>query len=191
MIIAGVDEVGRGPLVGEVVAAAVILPEPHNIDNLKDSKKLSAKAREKLFDIICEKASAWSIASATPQEIDQINILQGSLLAMQRAVMQLAVKPDLVLVDGNRAPELEVRTECIIKGDTKIAAISAASIIAKVYRDRQMYALHAQYSQYGFARHKGYPTPEHLAALEEHGPIYGQHRMSFGPVARLRTEVTT
>ncbi len=191
MLIAGVDEVGRGPLVGAVVAAAVILPEPHNIDNLKDSKKLSAKERDKLFDIICDRACAWSIAEASPQEIDQINILQASLLAMQRAVQQLDIKPDLVLVDGNRPPTLDIRTECIIKGDAKIAAISAAAIIAKVYRDKQMYALDAQFPEYGFAKHKGYPTPEHLAALEEYGPIPEQHRMSFGPVARCLADTVS
>lgn len=187
MLIAGVDEVGRGPLVGEVVAAAVILPEACNIENLKDSKKLSEKARNSLYDIICSQARDYSIAAATPQEIDQINILQASLLAMQRAVQSLKIKPDLVLVDGNRAPKLDITTECIIKGDSKIPAISAAAIIAKVHRDRQMYTLHEKYPEYGFAKHKGYPTPEHLAALKKYGPITGQHRMSFGPVARILT----
>jgi ribonuclease HII len=181
MLIAGVDEVGRGPLVGSVVAAAVILPDNHGIVGIKDSKKLSDKKRDQLFIEISSKAIAWHIALATHEEIDQINILQAAMLAMQRAVMGLTVKPTKVLVDGNRCPALPYPSEAIIGGDNLIEQISAASILAKVYRDRQMIELDKEYPGYGFARHKGYATAEHLYALQKYGPIK-QHRRSFAPV---------
>lgn len=184
MLIAGVDEAGRGPLVGDVVAAAVILPDDHGIADIKDSKKLTEKKREFLFDLICNKAIAWHIAAATPEEIDRLNILQASLLAMQRAVSGLIVKPNKVLVDGNKCPKLPYITEAIVQGDSKVQSISAASILAKVFRDRQLLELDKLYPAYGFAQHKGYPTTQHLAALEKFGPIK-EHRRSFGPVARL------
>ncbi|QJD72233.1 ribonuclease HII [Marinobacterium sp. LSUCC0821] len=182
--IAGVDEVGRGPLVGDVVAAAVIL-DPHNpIDGLMDSKKLSEKRREQLAVEIKEKALAWSIAVATPAEIDQLNILHATMLAMRRAVLGLKAKPDFVYVDGNRCPEIPYPVEAVVKGDSKVAEISAASIIAKVHRDHQMIELDARFPQYQFAKHKGYPTADHLRLLEEHG-VLPEYRRSFGPVKRL------
>lgn len=180
-LIAGVDEAGRGPLVGNVVAAAVILDDNNPIQYLNDSKKLTAKKREQLYTEITEKSLAWSVAHATAKEIDQINILQASLLAMQRAVLCLGIKPDLVLIDGNRCPNLDYPTEAIVKGDTKVAQISAASILAKVVRDRQMLELHKQYPMYGFDKHKGYPTSEHLKRLETEG-VLAEHRRSFKPV---------
>ncbi|HEX5637708.1 MAG TPA: ribonuclease HII [Gammaproteobacteria bacterium] len=183
-LIAGVDEAGRGPLVGAVVAAAVILDPARPVSGLRDSKKLSEKQRERLFPEITEKALAWAIASASAVEIDQINILQASLLAMQRAVEALALSPDIALVDGNRCPKLACRVEAIVKGDSKVEAISAASILAKVERDRQMVALHALYPQYGFNQHKGYPTAAHMALLKQFGPC-AEHRRSFGPVREL------
>ena len=184
MLIAGVDEAGRGPLVGNVVAAAVILPADHGITGIQDSKKLTEKKREYLFNLICEKAIAWHIALATHLEIDKINILQATMLAMQRAVTGLSVKPDKVLVDGNKCPVVPYPVEAIIGGDAKVVEISAASILAKVFRDRQLIELDQLYPQYGFAKHKGYGTKDHIAALEKHGPI-AEHRRSFSPVARF------
>ena len=182
--IAGVDEVGRGPLVGDVVAAAVILDPNNPIDGLMDSKKLSEKRREQLAVEIKEKALAWSIAVATPAEIDQLNILHATMLAMRRAVLGLKAKPDFVYVDGNRSPEIPFPVEAVVKGDSKVAEISAASIIAKVHRDHQMIELDARFPQYQFAKHKGYPTADHLRLLEEHG-VLPEYRRSFGPVKRL------
>ena len=183
-LVAGVDEVGRGPLVGDVVAAAVILDPERPIDGLTDSKKLSEKRREQLAIQIREYALSWSIGVATPSEIDKINILHASMLAMKRAVEGLSVAPDHVQVDGNRCPKVNYTVEAVVKGDAKIAAIGAASIIAKVYRDQQMLELDTQYPQYGFARHKGYPTSEHLKLLQQNG-VLPQYRRSFGPVKRL------
>ena len=182
-LVAGVDEAGRGPLAGPVVAAAVILDDLKPIAGLNDSKKLTEKRREKLYDEILAKALCCSIAEASLQEIDTLNILQATLLAMRRAVDGLRLKPVKVLVDGNRLPVLDVRAEAIVQGDALVPAISAASILAKVHRDRLCAHLHAQYPQYGFDRHKGYGTAEHLQALTEHGPS-PWHRTSFAPVAR-------
>ena len=182
-LIAGVDEAGRGPLAGPVVAAAVILDDLHPIAGLNDSKKLTAKRREKLFDEIKAKALCFSIAEATVQEIDEINILQATLLAMKRAVEGLRLKPVKVLVDGNRLPAIDIRAEAIVQGDALVPAISAASILAKVHRDRLCEQMHAQYPQYGFDQHKGYGTAVHLAALQAHGPAEC-HRLTFAPVAR-------
>ena len=182
-LVAGVDEAGRGPLAGPVVAAAVILDERQPIVGLADSKKLSAARREALYDEIRAKALCCCVAQASVEEIDRLNILQATLLAMQRAVAGLRLKPGLVLVDGNRLPLLEMRAEAIVKGDAKVAAISAASILAKVTRDRGLFQLDQQYPQYGFARHKGYGTAEHLQALRLHGPC-PEHRSSFAPVAQ-------
>lgn len=186
-LIAGVDEVGRGPLVGDVVAAAVILDPNKPIDGLTDSKKLSEKRREQLAAEIKERAVAWCIASASPAEIDEINILHASMLAMQRAVEGLNVQPDHVKVDGNRCPPLSISVEAIVKGDAKVAEIGAASIIAKVHRDQQMIDLDKAYPQYGFAKHKGYPTAEHMKLLQQYG-VLPQYRRSFGPVKRLLEE---
>lgn len=182
-LVAGVDEAGRGPLAGPVVAAAVILDDLQPIAGLNDSKKLTEKRREKLYDEILAKALCCSIAEASVQEVDSLNILQATLLAMRRAVDGLRLKPVKVLVDGNRLPVLEVRAEAIVQGDALVPAISAASILAKVHRDRLCVRLHEQYPQYGFDRHKGYGTAEHLQALADHGPT-PCHRMSFAPVAR-------
>lgn len=183
--IAGVDEVGRGPLVGDVVTAAVILDPANPIDGLTDSKKLTAKRRESMAALIREKSLAWSIGRATPTEIDELNILHATMLAMQRAVAGLALAPNLIRVDGNRAPQWEFATETIIKGDALFAEISAASILAKVTRDADMLALDAAHPEYGFAGHKGYPTKAHFAALAEHG-VLPCYRKSFKPVqARL------
>ncbi len=182
-LMAGVDEAGRGPLAGPVVAAAVILDDLHPIAGLNDSKKLSAKRREKLFDEIKAKALCFSIAEATVQEIDEINILQATMLAMKRAVEGLRLKPVKVLVDGNRLPPIDIRAEAIVQGDALVPAISAASILAKVHRDRLCEQMHAQYPQYGFDQHKGYGTAVHLAALQAHGPA-ACHRLTFAPVAR-------
>ncbi|SIS45891.1 ribonuclease HII [Neptunomonas antarctica] len=182
--VAGVDEVGRGPLVGNVVAAAVILNPEKKIIGLADSKKLTEKKREALYEEIMENALAWAVASASPEEIDQINILHATMLAMQRAVAALQVLPDYVVIDGNRCPELPYPSEAIVKGDSKVEAISAASILAKVVRDREMYVLHEQHPEYGFNKHKGYPTAMHMAALKQHGPL-PQYRKSFRPVAQL------
>ena len=182
-LMAGVDETGRGPLAGPVVAAAVILDDLHPIAGLNDSKKLTAKRREKLFDEIKAKALCFSIAQASVQEIDEINILQATLLAMKRAVEGLRLKPMKVLVDGNRLPAIDIRAEAIVQGDALVPAISAASILAKVHRDRLCEQMHAQYPQYGFDQHKGYGTAVHLAALQAHGPAEC-HRLTFAPVAR-------
>ena len=181
-LLAGVDEAGRGPLAGPVVAAAVILDDMRPIAGLNDSKKLSPARREKLFDEIRAKALCCSIAQASAQEIDEINILQATLLAMRRAVEGLRLKPAKVLVDGNRLPTLDVLAEAIVRGDATVPAISAASILAKVTRDRWCAELDAQYPQYGFAAHKGYGTAEHLAALQAHGAC-PEHRKTFAPVA--------
>lgn len=181
-LIAGVDEAGRGPLAGNVVAAAVILDDLHPIVGLNDSKKLTALRREKLFVEIQAKALCVSIGQASVEEIDRLNILQATMLAMQRAVNGLRLKPVKALIDGNRIPTLDVLAEAIVGGDAKVKAISAASIIAKVVRDRQCDELHAQYPQYGFARHKGYGTAEHMAALRQHGATPA-HRKSYAPVA--------
>ena len=181
---AGVDEAGRGPLAGPVVAAAVILDPTKPIAGLADSKVLTAMRRERLFDEIRAKALACSIAQASVEEIDTLNILQATLLAMQRAVAGLRLPPKLVLVDGNRTPTLPMTSRAIVKGDSRVAAISAASILAKVQRDRLCLDLHAAHPAYGFAGHKGYPTPEHLAALRTHGAC-AAHRRSFGPVRQV------
>jgi ribonuclease HII len=180
-LIAGVDEAGRGPLAGNVVAAAVILDDLRPIKGLADSKKLTALRRDKLYDEICAKALCVSVGQASVEEIDKLNILQATMLAMQRAVSGLRLKPAKVLIDGNRIPKLDVLAEAIVQGDAKVQAISAASIIAKVTRDRQCAELHLSYPQYGFDGHKGYGTAEHLAALREHGPT-PVHRRSFAPV---------
>ena len=183
-LIAGVDEAGRGPLAGPVVAAAVILDDLNPIVGLADSKKLTALKRERLYDEIRAKALCCSIAEATVEEIDELNILQATLLAMRRAVEGLRLKPNKVLVDGNRLPVLDVLAEAIVKGDSKVQAISAASILAKVHRDRWCQELHAQYPHYGFDAHKGYGTAAHLQALKEHGAT-PWHRKSFSPVAEV------
>jgi ribonuclease HII len=182
--VAGVDEAGRGPLAGAVFAAAVILDPEQPISGLNDSKKLSEKRREALFVEIQAKALAWSIAEASAAEIDAINILQASLLAMQRAVAGLSRVPTEVLVDGNRAPAFACPARAIIGGDALEPCISAASILAKVARDRTLLDLHVRYPQYGFDRHKGYPTAEHMAALVAHGAC-PEHRRSFAPVKRV------
>ena len=187
-LICGVDEAGRGPLAGSVYAAAVILDVNNPIIGLADSKKLSEKKRDFLSTEIKSKALAWGIASCTCQEIDEINILQASLLAMKRAIeamqAQFNVVPDLVQVDGNKCPKISLPCEAIVKGDSKVQAISAASILAKVARDAELYELDKIYPQYGFAKHKGYPTAAHLLALQAHG-ICPQHRLSYTPVKAL------
>lgn len=180
-VLAGVDEVGRGPLVGDVVTAAVILDPKYVIAGLADSKKLSEKKRTILAAEIKQHALAWSIGRASPQEIDQLNILHATMLAMTRAVEGLTIQPQHVMVDGNRCPDWPYSSEAIIKGDGLIAEISAASIIAKVTRDEEMMALDLLHPEYGFAQHKGYPTKLHLAKLEEFGPL-AEYRMSFKPV---------
>ena len=182
-LVAGVDEAGRGPLAGPVVAAAVILDDRNPIAGLADSKKLTPVRRERLYEEICAKALCCSIAQASVAEIDQLNILQATLLAMRRAVMGLRLKPAMVLVDGNRLPTLDIPAEAIVKGDALVPAISAASILAKVHRDRWCAQIHGEFPQYGFAGHKGYGTAAHLAALREHGACI-HHRRSFAPVAR-------
>ncbi|CAM4108779.1 ribonuclease HII [Pseudoalteromonas byunsanensis] len=182
--IAGVDEVGRGPLVGDVVTAAVIL-DPHNpIEGLNDSKKLTEKKRTLLAQEIKEKALSFSIGRASVEEIDELNILHATMLAMSRAVEGLSIQPDFVFVDGNRLPKLLMPAQSVVKGDSLVAEISAASIIAKVARDHQMMELDAKYPEFGFAGHKGYPTKAHFAALEAHG-ITPHHRKSFKPVQRI------
>jgi len=182
-LVAGVDEAGRGPLAGPVVAAAVILDDLRPIKGLADSKQLSSKRRDALFDEIRAKALCCSVAQASVDEIDRLNILHATMLAMRRAVQGLRLKPVKVLVDGNRLPPLDVVAEAIVQGDAKVQAISAASILAKVTRDRLLDELHAQHPQYGFDRHKGYGTAQHLAALRAHGPL-PVHRRSFAPVAQ-------
>ena len=182
-LLAGVDEAGRGPLAGPVVAAAVILDERAPIKGLADSKVLTALKRERLYDEIRAKALCCSIALASVEEIDTLNILQATMLAMQRSVEGLRLKPTKVLVDGNRLPSLKVLAEAIVSGDARVPAISAASILAKVTRDRMLQELHVQHPDYGFDRHKGYGTAQHLKALETLGPL-AAHRRSFAPVAR-------
>lgn len=182
--IAGVDEVGRGPLAGDVVAAAVILDPLRPIEGLNDSKKLSQKKREQLFALIQQQAKSWCIARASVAEIDQLNILHASLLAMRRAVEGLSVEPDHVLVDGNKLPPWQYSSEAIVQGDGSVAQISAASILAKVVRDREMIELDKTYPGYGLAQHKGYPTKVHLASLQQLGPC-PIHRSSFAPVKSL------
>ncbi|WP_148715645.1 ribonuclease HII [Chitinolyticbacter meiyuanensis] len=189
MIVCGVDEAGRGPLAGSVYAAAVILPDTHGIAGLNDSKKLSAAQRERLFGEIQLRATAWAIASASASEIDAINILQATLLAMKRAVEALSVAPSKALVDGNRPPRLTIPVETIVKGDATVQAISAASILAKVARDREAHEMELQYPGYGFAQHKGYPTAAHLEALARLGPC-PLHRRSFGPVRAASMQQT-
>ncbi|WP_297206410.1 ribonuclease HII [uncultured Pluralibacter sp.] len=182
-LVAGVDEVGRGPLVGAVVTAAVILDPLRPIVGLNDSKKLSEKRRLALFDEITEKALCWSLGRAEPHEIDELNILHATMLAMQRAVAGLAIQPEYVLIDGNRCPALPVPSMAVVKGDSRVAEISAASILAKVTRDAEMTALDLSFPEYGFAKHKGYPTPFHLEKLAQYGATE-HHRRSFGPVKR-------
>ena len=184
MMIAGVDEAGRGPLVGSVVAAAVILDPNNPIQGLNDSKKLTEKKREKLFVEIQEKALAWSIAEATHTEIDELNILQATFLAINRAVNNLKIQPSKVIVDGNQIPKgMSISCEAIVGGDASHAEISAASILAKVARDRQMKALDEKYPVFGFAKHKGYPTKAHYEAITSHGVI-DEHRRSYAPVKK-------
>ncbi|MGY6513308.1 ribonuclease HII [Vibrio parahaemolyticus] len=182
-LIAGVDEVGRGPLVGDVVTAAVIFDPNNPIEGLNDSKKLSEKKRLALLPEIKEKALAWAVGRCSPEEIDELNILQATMVAMQRAIAGLKVQPDLVLIDGNRCPELPMDSQAVVKGDLRVAEISAASIIAKVVRDQEMEELDKQYPQFGFAKHKGYPTKAHFEAIEQHGVI-SEHRKSFKPVKK-------
>ncbi|WP_407320982.1 ribonuclease HII [Dickeya ananatis] len=181
--IAGVDEVGRGPLVGAVVTAAVILDPNRPIVGLADSKTLSEKRRLVLYDEIREKALAWSLGRAEPEEIDTLNILHATMLAMQRAVAALPIAPDFVLIDGNRCPILPMPSQAVVKGDSRVAEISAASILAKVTRDREMEVLDQQFPEYGFAQHKGYPTAYHLEKLATLGATL-HHRRSFAPVKR-------
>lgn len=182
LLIAGVDEAGRGPLCGPVVTAAVILDPAAPIAGLADSKKLSEKARDRLAPLIKQYALAWAIAEASVEEIDRLNILHATMLAMRRAVEALNVRPDEVIVDGNRVPPgLQMAARAIVKGDATEAAISAASILAKTHRDALLVTLHAQYPDYGFEQHKGYPTAAHLEALARLGPT-PHHRLSFGPV---------
>lgn len=184
-VYAGTDEVGRGPLVGNVIAAAVILDPSVKIEGLTDSKKLSEKKREALFPIIMEKALAIGIGEASPSEIDEINILWASMLAMERAVANLKIEPNMVLVDGNRIPKnLGIPAISVVKGDARVEEISAASIVAKVIRDRQLIELDQEYPQYGFASHKGYPTAAHLEAINKYG-LLPEYRKSFGPVKKL------
>jgi ribonuclease HII len=184
VLICGVDEAGRGPLAGPVSAAAVILDPDYPIAGLADSKKLSERQRDQLAIIIRERALAWAVAYADVGEIDQLNILQATLLAMRRAVLALHIQPQQVLVDGLYCPQTGIPSQAIVKGDSKVAAISAASILAKTARDALMLELHETYPHYGFADHKGYPTAAHLAALREHG-VSIVHRKSFRPVREL------
>ena len=180
-LLAGVDEVGRGPLAGDVVTAAVILPDDHGIEGLADSKVLSQVQREQLYPQIIRRATSWSVARASVEEIDRYNILQATMMAMRRAVLGLSVTPDYVAVDGNRVPQWEFAAEAVIKGDARVEVISAAAILAKVTRDREMVANDKLYPGYGFARNKGYGTAEHLEALSRLG-VTPVHRRSFGPV---------
>ena len=182
-LIAGVDEVGRGPLVGAVVTAAVILNPEQPIEGLTDSKKLTEKKRESLAEEIKQKALAWSIARADADEIDELNILHATMLAMQRAVAHLSTQPDFVLIDGNRCPNLPMASQAVVKGDLRVAEISAASILAKVARDNEMKELDKLYPDFGFAKHKGYPTKLHFEMLAKLGPT-PQHRQSFKPVKK-------
>jgi ribonuclease HII len=184
VLLAGVDEAGRGPLAGPVVAAAVILDPARPIAGLADSKRLTAKVRERLAVQIRDHALAWALGSAGVEEIDRFNILQATLRAMQRAVEELSMQPQHVLIDGNHCPPLEYSATAIVRGDARVAQISAASILAKVARDREMCSLDSLYPEYGFSRHKGYPTPAHLDALRRYGPC-PCHRQSFAPVRAL------
>ena len=184
--VCGVDEAGRGPLAGAVVAAAVILHPDRAIPGLADSKKLNARKRERLALEIKQQAWAWAVAEASVEEIDQLNILQASLLAMKRAVMSLSLVPDRVLVDGNQLPDLPYSVQAIIGGDASQPSISAASILAKTSRDAALIELDQRYPDYGFAQHKGYPTPQHLQAIRQYG-VLPVHRKSFAPVAKLCT----
>jgi len=186
--ICGVDEAGRGPLAGAVFAAAVILDPAHPITGLRDSKKLSEARRDQLAADIKKYALAWCIAEASEQEIDEVNILQATMLAMQRAVLGLSVVPELALIDGNRCPRLPMAAHAIVKGDDKVEAISAASILAKTARDAKLMVLHAQYPQYAFDQHKGYPTALHLERLREHG-VSPVHRLSYAPVRALLDKI--
>lgn len=186
LLLAGVDEVGRGPLVGAVVTAAVILDPARPIEGLADSKKLTERRRQTLALEIREKALCWALGRAEPAEIDELNILHATMLAMQRAVAALSIQPTEVLIDGNRCPLLPMPSQAVIKGDATVAAISAASILAKVARDQEMTLLDQQHPGYGFAKHKGYPTAEHLDALRRLGPL-PEHRRSFAPVRTLLT----
>ena len=188
-LIAGVDEVGRGPLAGAVVTAAVILDPNNPIEGLGDSKKLSEKKRLLLAQEIKQKALAWSLGRAEPAEIDDLNILHATMLAMQRAIKSLKIRPHFVLVDGNRIPDLDIPAQAIVKGDSLVPEISAASILAKVARDAEMLALDKQFPQYAFAQHKGYPTKLHLQKLAEFG-VLPQHRRSFAPVRKLMSDNT-
>lgn len=189
MLVCGVDEAGRGPLCGAVVAAAVILDPARPIEGLNDSKKLTPKRRERLAEEIRAKALAWAVAEATVEEIDRLNILHASMLAMSRAVAALTMRPGIVKVDGNRCPDVPEPCEAIVGGDALVAEISAASILAKTVRDAAMVELDREFPQYGFARHKGYPVPDHLAALRAHG-VLACHRRSFGPVRALLAQAT-
>ncbi|HET7921492.1 MAG TPA: ribonuclease HII [Gammaproteobacteria bacterium] len=188
-LVAGVDEAGRGPLAGPVVAAAVILDPQQPVAGLRDSKQLSAERRTQLAVLIRDRARAWAVAWSDHAEIDALNILQASLLAMARAVLALGIRPGQVLVDGNRCPRIPFPVTAIVKGDARVAAISAASILAKVERDAAMLRFDAQYPGYGFASHKGYPTPVHLAALSSRG-VCAIHRRSFAPVSRCLSETS-
>ena len=183
-VIAGVDEAGRGPLAGPVVVAAVVLDPARPLRGLDDSKKLSEKQREKLFPLIQKRARTWAVVEVGPEEIDEVNILQATMLGMKRAVESLQPEPTLALIDGNRAPELRCKVRTIIQGDSLEPAISAASILAKVFRDRLMREMHFRYPNYRFDKHKGYPTAEHLSLLALYGPC-DEHRRTFGPVKRL------
>ena len=180
---AGVDEAGRGPLAGPGVAAAVILPDGFTCAGLTDSKRMSLRQREQAYDQICTAAISWHIASASVSEIDQVNILQATMLAMQRAVAGLHITPDRALIDGNRCPDLPIPCQAVVRGDSLVLAISEASVLAKVWRDRLLDTLDEQYPQYGFGHHKGYGTPAHLQALAAHGPTPA-HRLTFAPVRR-------
>lgn len=184
VLVCGVDEAGRGPLAGPVSAAAVILDPGHSIAGLADSKKLSERQRDRLAPVIRDRALAWAVAHAEVEEIDRLNILQATLLAMRRAVLALHIQPQQVLVDGLHCPQTGISSQAIVQGDSKVAAISAASILAKTARDALMLQLHEQYPHYGFAEHKGYPTAAHLAALRVHG-VSAVHRKSFRPVREL------
>lgn len=188
-LLCGIDEVGRGPLVGAVVTAAVILDPTRPIAGLTDSKKLSAGKREALAALIKEQALCWALGRAEPAEIDQLNILHATMLAMQRAVAALAIVPEWVMVDGNRCPALPMPATAVVKGDALVPEISAASILAKVARDAEMAALAERYPQFGFAAHKGYPTAQHLAAISEHG-ILSEHRRSFKPVRLIAEQLS-
>jgi ribonuclease HII len=182
--VAGIDEAGRGPLAGPVVVAAVMLPDQHGLEGLDDSKRLSAETRATLFPLIKAAATSWAVEIVDVEEIDRINILRATFKGMQRAVARLQPAPTLTLVDGNRAPELEGEIHTLVEGDHWVPAISAASILAKVTRDGLMEQWHREYPEYGFDRHKGYPTPEHLERLKQHGPC-PIHRRSFAPVRAL------